>query len=458
MSNLTQKSQNKPALSLKNIQILMIVMASLFSAVLLIFTFSASRTSRALSVATDQYIQLHDAVDELMNASDYLTEMAQRYTDRGDPKYLNAYFEEAYYSKRRQEALEIMARFPDAASAKESLEQAYDASLTLMDREYYSMRLVIEAKGCRRYPEILRRVQLSEADAALSPEEKMDLAQSMLLDEDYYSQKDRIRTSMHASRDMLAENTQQTQLDSETRLIKDLELVRIIIIAQCVMLMLMIWITIRLGIHPVIAAVKSIQSDTRIPEMGASEFRYLAQAYNKMYEYYHSSIQKLNYKASHDQLTQLYNRSGYDLLLSGLDLGSTFFLLIDVDCFKDVNDSYGHEVGDRVLQKVASTIRRQFRSDDYVCRIGGDEFAVLMTHVEPAHKHLLSGKLMRINVALTHPRDGLPAVSLSAGISHGRYARNAEELFEQADQALYETKRKGRNGYTFHRSLEQFLS
>lgn len=439
--------------SLRKTQILMVCFAIVVSGVLISFTFASSRSAHRLTVATEEYMTLHDAADELMDASDYLTEMAQRFTDRGDRKYLNAYFQEAFTTRRRQEALEIMDRYSGTEVAKAELQNALNESLSLMDREYYAMKLVIEAQGYTTYPEVLHGVELSAEDAALSPEEKMDLAQSLLLDEEYYTQKDRIRASMGRSRDELTKSTQRNHSLIGQRLNRDQGLVRIIILIQAVMFLLMIWMTIRLGIQPVLSAVKSIQNDRKIPEMGASEFRYLAQAYNKMYDYYHASIQRLNYKASHDELTGVYNRSGYELLLSSIDLESSYFLLIDVDNFKAVNDTHGHEVGDRVLQKVAGIIRKQFRSDDYVCRIGGDEFSVLMTNAVPEHRALVGQKLERINRALADTSDGLPLISISAGVAHGSNAQTTADLYEQADRALYETKRRGRNGYTFHESM-----
>ena len=119
-------------------------------------------------------------------------------------------------------------------------------------------------------------------------------------------------------------------------------------------------------------AVNRIKENSLIPEVGANEFRYLARAYNKMYEVYKKSLASLNFKASHDELTGVYNRAGYDLLLSGLDLNSTYMILIDVDNFKSINDTYGHEIGDRVLIKLADVIKSHFRSEDNICRIVGD--------------------------------------------------------------------------------------
>ena len=163
----------------------------------------------------------------------------------------------------------------------------------------------------------------------------------------------------------------------------------------------------------------------------------------------HKTLQREIYNATHDSLTQVYNRAGYDLLLSRLDLKTTLMLLIDADDFKLVNDAHGHEVGDRAPQKIARTIERHFRKEDYVCRIGGDEFIVLMPHTDESRSDQIRERISRINDALADTADGLPPVSVSAGVARGDMAADPAELFAHADHALYDTKRAGRRGLTF---------
>ncbi|MBR3017840.1 MAG: diguanylate cyclase [Clostridia bacterium] len=159
------------------------------------------------------------------------------------------------------------------------------------------------------------------------------------------------------------------------------------------------------------------------------------------------------YKATHDPLTGVYNRAGYNILLGKAQLWKTIMLLIDGDCFKSVNDTYGHEMGDRVLQRMAATIKDNFRSDDYVCRFGGDEFVVMMVHSDTEQKKLIIDRINRINEILNTQDGDIPPVTISAGIAHGRNAKYGEELFEHADRALYETKHNGKNGFTFYEEL-----
>ncbi|MCR5405023.1 MAG: GGDEF domain-containing protein [Butyrivibrio sp.] len=224
----------------------------------------------------------------------------------------------------------------------------------------------------------------------------------------------------------------------------------LIIIFQCLSILLIVWLTSKFGIHPILKSVDKIRNDEQMPIIGANEFRYLARMYNKMYSVYKSSIAKLNYKASHDELTGLYNRAGYDLLLSGIDLQSTFLLLIDVDDFKTINDTFGHDIGDSVLIRVAKTLSDHFRSDDYVCRIGGDEFAVFMVHADSTQQKLIEDKLRQINFELAKKDENQSCTSISVGIAHGSQAADPQMLFKHVDEALYETKRGGKKGYTFY--------
>ena len=161
-------------------------------------------------------------------------------------------------------------------------------------------------------------------------------------------------------------------------------------------------------------------------------------------------LQREMYNATHDSLTGLYNRAGYDLFISGAELASTCMVLIDADHFKEINDGYGHEVGDRVLQKIANAIRTHFRADDFACRFGGDEFVVLMVHADESGRSQVRTRFAQINGELADTSDGLPAISISAGIAHGAGVPDAAALFDRADQALYRSKRDGRCRFTFY--------
>jgi len=443
------KGKKHNGLSLRTVNTVIIVCAIVVSAVVFLATIKLSESFKRVTESSEEHIRLRKAAIELMDASDFLTEKVQRFSVTGDTHFLLECFEEALIANHREEALTKMSAGTASEEAVNDLKEAMDGSLHLMSTEYYAMKLVIEALGIREYPAVLKPVELSEKDKALSSEEKMSLAALMVHDDEYYRQKTLIRNNMKASLDELEKMAFDEDAASLQNLSRELGIVRLIIILQTVSIVAMVVLTTILGIHPVLNAVDRIKEDSPIPEGGAAEFRYLAKAYNKLYSAYKKSLEKLSFKASHDELTGVYNRAGYDLLVSSVDLNETYMLLFDVDNFKTINDTQGHIVGDEAIKKVARVLKDNFRGDDYICRIGGDEFVVLMNHAPKKVSSLIAHKVKQINRDLASADSDVPAYSVSVGIAHGSDANNVENLFAKCDNALYESKSRGKHTYTF---------
>ena len=98
------------------------------------------------------------------------------------------------------------------------------------------------------------------------------------------------------------------------------------------------------------------------------------------------------------------------------------------------------------MKKVAEILRHSFRSVDILCRIGGDEFAVVMTRVNSSMKQLVMNKIAQANEVLQHPKDDLPPVSLSVGVAFADRENPQGDIFHDADAALYRVKEAGRKG------------
>ncbi|MDX8398721.1 MAG: GGDEF domain-containing protein, partial [Gallionellaceae bacterium] len=127
-------------------------------------------------------------------------------------------------------------------------------------------------------------------------------------------------------------------------------------------------------------------------------------------------------------------------------------MLIDLDKFKPVNDTYGHPVGDALLQAVATIFTRHSRETDVVARLGGDEFAILMVH--PESKEAAGVSAQRIVNEIMKPLTIMGhqiKIGTSLGIAlYPDNGMNEEELIKKADIALYEAKNSGRNTYRFY--------
>jgi diguanylate cyclase (GGDEF)-like protein len=155
--------------------------------------------------------------------------------------------------------------------------------------------------------------------------------------------------------------------------------------------------------------------------------------------------------ATHDALTGVYNRRRFDEKLSEYSLlfrrtGRPFaLLLIDADHFKRINDTYGHAIGDDVLQQLAQLIQVSVRATDFVARYGGEEFAVLLPEVAQPDTPEVVAEKIRVAVAQAHfPEIG--QVTVSIGVALADPADNSHTmLIKRADQQLYQAKAAGRN-------------
>ncbi|WP_245796764.1 GGDEF domain-containing protein [Vibrio aerogenes] len=149
-----------------------------------------------------------------------------------------------------------------------------------------------------------------------------------------------------------------------------------------------------------------------------------------------------------DKLTGAFNRHKWDeQVLLHLDLarrGSFFSLiLLDIDYFKQINDEYGHQVGDQVLQNLVHRLSTGLRKTDMLFRLGGEEFAILLPVQEASSACMLAERL-RILVCQDSD-EGLPSYTVSIGVTSYQEEDTEESVFQRADKALYQAKSSGRN-------------
>lgn len=156
--------------------------------------------------------------------------------------------------------------------------------------------------------------------------------------------------------------------------------------------------------------------------------------------------------ATLDALTNLNNRRQFETRL-GQEISITkrqnnplCAMMVDIDFFKKVNDTYGHAAGDEVLRTVASIIKEQLRESDIPARYGGEEFAVLLPFTKIEEAQIVGERLRSAVEARPVKVDDVEiAVTISMGLAEYNRVETGEELFERADKALYEAKKNGRN-------------
>lgn len=171
----------------------------------------------------------------------------------------------------------------------------------------------------------------------------------------------------------------------------------------------------------------------------------------------HEIAERLNHMAHHDSLTGLPNRAAllsqleHALACAGRAGTQVAVLFIDMDRFKTVNDTLGHQIGDELLIAVAKRLRECLRASDIVARLGGDEFVVVLPEVQQAlNVATIAGKIQR-NLADSyrirqHDLYSTPSIGVSLYPSDGL---DVETLMKNADTAMYHAKNQGRNNYQF---------
>ena len=423
----------------------MIVLSLIVFVLLIGGTFSLNRKYESLINNTDDYMLCEKAAGDLSNASDYLTEQVRLFTVNYDSRNMFNYFEEANSVQRREKALDSLKNNEMGTGSAESLNRALKASNDLMEREIRAMKLICVANGYENMPEEVKDYVLNIEDMNLSNDEKINKARTLVFDEGYESAKEVIRTHLGHYTDSIIDVLDQRQSLLENNMNKALSYQRILIIILFVMnVITFIAITV-LIIRPLSIHIKHIKEDNLLNITGSYEFKYLALTYNDIYEINKANKLALEDKAKHDPLTGLLNRGGYDDLKNILKDSTSplAFVIFDVDKFKDINDTYGHEKGDEVLKEVGSLLQTTFRASDYAIRLGGDEFALVMMDMRRRNIDALKEKLNYLNKTLSNYN---PSVSLSIGVAFSD-AGFHEELYKQADSALYEVKKNGRGSF-----------
>lgn len=413
-----------------------------------------------LAQRTREYVFAQEDARDLLFGSNYLTDQARLYAVTKDHDYAEAYFTEVHESRRRDlalEALEVHLRGRNEDALNTSKE-AMELSNALMVLEIHSMKLAALSAG-EDMGSLAREIQdypLTEEELSWTAQQQADASIELVFGEEYRTMKGQIEAKMSDVTRSVIEICERDQAESEGTM-KNALLRQSIYTVLVVILVIFSYIMIAvLILRPIRIYVNCIKNNNFLEITGAYEFKYLAATYNNVYEMTMEQQNMLRKKAERDALTGLLNRQAFEQLKSQLRISSEplAFLIIDVDVFKSINDNYGHDVGDQALIKVARLLDENFRKVDYVLRIGGDEFAVIMEKTGPDKKPIIRSKIEAINEILQHPEDEavFPKYSVSVGIAFSEKGFS-DGLFQQTDQALYHTKENGRCGYTFYDEL-----
>ena len=403
--------------------------------------------------STSDYIEWKETALDVQRASDLLTTEVHYFVETKDKEHVAHYFQEVNVSKTRENALEEFAVKLEGTDIYSKLEDAVKASVKLMDDEFYSMRLIVESihDDITTYPAQIQEVRLADADYALDDAGKETKARELVFGDAYVIKKlaisDNVTYSIAGLDEMMKSNVNKSTEELKTIVVGQQVLIGLNVAFIISLILLMIIYVV----HPVRIAVDKLLSGRPVEVKGIKEYRYLADTYNRVLEQNIQNKANLVYQAQHDQLTGLYNRTGYDLIYHKTKLEQTIYILLDIDKFKNINDTRGHEVGDKVLIRVGKVLRKHFENaTDNVFRIGGDEFSIIINNISNETPEQLTNVCQEVNEELQKETKTVPSVTLSIGVAFGENGDSTDSLFRKADLALYNTKRNGRASVTIY--------
>jgi len=273
-------------ISARNTSLLMASIALIVSLLLIQTIYLVQSDYSQLRAETTQYLQWQRDASDLQEGSDYLTEQVRCFAETGEREYLDGYFEEAEVTRKRDNAVMRIHEYMGEAPAYHALVSAMSESVALMDREYYAMRLKIEACGydLSQFPRVLQDVALSAGDDKLPAAEKDALARSMVFDQAYHEKKVAISGKVQECLTELANTFEARGIATADQLYGILSFQRVLIIVSVVITILMVLASILLIVRPLGRVIRHVQENKPLPIQGAQEIRFLADVYNQMYD------------------------------------------------------------------------------------------------------------------------------------------------------------------------------
>ncbi|RCX21404.1 diguanylate cyclase (GGDEF)-like protein [Fontibacillus phaseoli] len=169
-----------------------------------------------------------------------------------------------------------------------------------------------------------------------------------------------------------------------------------------------------------------------------------------------NTLRELVYR---DPVTGLLNRSGFDTFWSQYRAKERLALLsLDLDGFKEINDTYGHAAGDELLKEVSRDLKQITNKNQLAFRMGGDEFLFIMKNYDPSQVEILAGLILKKISRPYYIQDRDISITGSIGISMCEYSEaDRARLLEEADSAMYHAKRLGKNGYHVFRKRDSVI-
>lgn len=433
---------------LSRVNIVLLAVTVIGSIGMIIATNRLNSAYQQLIEETGKYINTQQDAGMIEEFSGSMLSESRSFLQTGDPAHVMAFYSQMDVIRRQLDSSGTSETKGTAASDR-YLEEAVEAFRTLAEQDAYAMRLKAETLpvSLGSYPAEFAGTEIRPEDAILDAEQKLAKAQEILDRTDYSAIRSRLSDRVDASHRAASETVQQQMGVTTARIRQELLLLRTFGVVFLVIAVLAMLSNLLLIILPINRSVSNLDNREEIPEQGSFEMRNLARVYNEVLRDSTEKQEELEYSATHDALTGVYNRAAFDREYDRCRNDRIGIAIVDVDGFKHYNDVYGHDVGDHVLRRVTETIGSKFRKEDHISRIGGDEFVIIMKNTGSAQSEDIKLKIDEINEELVKERrKGMPPISVSVGAAFWDRENPGPDILKDADKALLQMKQNGKLG------------
>ncbi len=413
---------------------LTVVISLVFIAVF-VSTVKLKNGLRKTETLVEELLICEESTREIKETSSYLAEQTRLFIIRKDKDYADNVLREINETKTIENAFKKLSNvIKKDSTAFEHLNIAQEQTQDLIDTELYTINLC--------YSSFTESAEKEARDIVFNTE--------------FLNLKNRICSNCNFIVTKIENQLQDYVNKSSSSLLKEFNITMFSIFVLLISSVLFVAALFGLVIIPIKQYLVSIKKDEKLKLKGSAEFKYLAATYNEIYEIKARNEKRLLMNAEYDALTGILNRRAFNEICTSSEKQqqNIALLLIDIDDFKKVNDTFGHISGDKALRIVAGLLNETFRKDDYVARIGGDEFAAILIDFKPEGISIILKKLNEINEKLSNLKEEFNPMSISCGISVSCKGYS-QELYNQADKALYFVKNHGKkNSCVYSPSLE----
>lgn len=411
------------------------VIISLVFIAVFVSTVKLKNGLRKTETFVEELLICEESTREIKETSSYLAEQTRLFIIRKDKDYADNVLREINETKTIENAFKKLSNvIKKDSTAFEHLNIAQEQTQDLIDTELYTINLC--------YSSFTESAEKEARDIVFNTE--------------FLNLKNKICSNCNFIVTKIENQLQDYVNKSSSSLLKEFNITMFSIFVLLISSVLFVAALFGLVIIPIKQYLVSIKKDEKLKLKGSAEFKYLAATYNEIYEIKARNEKRLLMNAEYDALTGILNRRAFNEICTSSEKQqqNIALLLIDIDDFKKVNDTFGHISGDKALRIVAGLLNETFRKDDYVARIGGDEFAAILIDFKPEGISIILKKLNEINQKLSNLKEEFNPMSISCGISVSCKGYS-QELYNQADKALYFVKNHGKkNSCVYSPSLE----